>query len=96
MGKRPRPRGLKAFCEKGKSGSKPVWEEELTFAFVDGAKYGLPGTDGGMSTNLLAYICQEHQFLSMFFAHKLHPFSQKERMVRKAAVAGARLIIFEW
>jgi hypothetical protein len=81
MGKKERVRGVKPFCDKGASGSKPVWEEELVFFLLDGDHYGYPQTDGGSLSNLLAMVKQEHQFISMFYAHPKHPFTKKERMV---------------
>ncbi len=66
--------------QRGKSGKK-IYEEELVYSFLNHEKWGLPGTKGTFLSNFWAYTQQEHQLLSVFKAHRMHPFSQKERMV---------------
>lgn len=43
------------------------------------ATFGFPGTDGTLASNVRAFVCQFHPFISIWLAHPLHPFSRKER-----------------
>ena len=69
-----------SFCDVGKS-SKKVWKERVIHALMKSQKYGLPGTNGTWTSNLLAYLSNCHQLLAIFFAHRLHPFTKRERAV---------------
>ncbi|CAM9874907.1 unnamed protein product [Pylaiella littoralis] len=46
---------------------------------LQGAVYGLPGSDGKRWSNFREWAKNQHPVLSMFFAHELHPFSRTER-----------------
>ena len=43
--------------------------------------FGFPNTDGTWLSNWRAFCCQFHPTVSIFYAHALHPFSRKERLV---------------
>jgi len=57
-----------------------IWELDLINIFIQRRKYGLPGTNGGFLSNMWKWMLQEHPLLSTFCAHRIHPFSRKERI----------------
>lgn len=42
--------------------------------------YGFPGSDGSAQDNYFHFVKNRHPFLSIFFAHPLHPLSFRDRV----------------
>ena len=64
---------------KKKTG-KEIWELDISRILVLRRKYGLPGTSGTFFSNYFVWMKQEHPLISMWFSHKKHPFTGRERM----------------
>jgi len=47
--------------------------------FLKGKVYGFPETDGELLSNYLAWVRNNHPFLSIFLADDNHPFTRKRR-----------------
>ena len=53
----------------------------LQQSLTRGELWGSPGTDGTIKSNIIDNLKGDHSILGICFAHELHPFSKRERLI---------------
>lgn len=57
-------------------------EKEIVCHYLNGLKYGMPGSDGTMWSNYVCFMSNNNEFLSIFLADKLNPYTGVNRFLK--------------
>lgn len=56
-------------------------DKEIANHYLDGSKYGLPGSNGTCFSNYLRYYANNHEILAICFADKRNPYNKWNRLL---------------